>query len=333
MIDFELLEAWLAQEDDTDEVSEFLRLTQVQIELAYAVHGEKLTTLMVQHLVEELQYATHYSDIPFEDTEVGIYLESGDPLGALGELLTEPGLSVLNTHFADMLHCLRCYVLTGMFQDAKVEGLLNTRAALEDLVAWGSGICLRVPVQLAAMPKFRILSSAAEARQTLDLGYAVDMAEFAALASFFRDGTPDQIRKTLQNQVAARQLEVDEHRRLVPASAMQFLRGTGHFPSLWLLPEKSVGGDLEVKAPVFVPVCPPLFGRKDCPFLPDERHDDGYHVGAGDYARVFADYWEALEWLTKCPEPAFRPRGAPGPMRCKPTWLRVSGSGLNAMLT
>lgn len=330
MFDASVYEAWEESEDDAAEVQEMLLLTQTQIEMVYAVHGADVAEPIIRRLVNDLGYGSAFSEVPFEETDVGKNLSDGDILGALHELLTSRHLMVSNTQFAERIRRLRCYIATGLMlardeidQHYDVQ-LLELQAQIGEALL----ICGSVPVDLVAMPKFRTLATAAEARLTLDLGHAVDVVKFAALASFFRDGTPEQIRKTLQNQIAAQQLVVNDQRQLLPDSAMQFLRGAGRFPSLWTLPD-SIGGDgAPLKAPVFVPVCPPLFGREDCPFLPEERHEDGYHVGAGDHARVIADYWEALDWLTKSPEPAFQPRKAAGPMRCKATWVRVSASEL-----
>lgn len=331
MFDASVHAAWLETEDDTAVVQEMLLLTRVQIDMIYAVHGAKVAEPIVKQLIDDLSYADAFSDVPFDETEVGRCLTRRDIRGAAYKLLTSPGLITFETQFADLIHSLRCYVMTGLLQvqddaGASYEG---KREALQGLIDEALSICASVPVELVAMPRFRILAAAAEARLTLDLGHAVDVVKFAALASFFRDGTPEQIRKTLQNQIAAQQLAVNDQRQLLPDSAMQFLRGAGRFPSLWQLPDSATGDGAPIETPVFVPVCPPLFGRKDCPFLPEERHEDGYHVGAGDHARVIADYWEALDWLTKSPEPAFQPRKAAGPMRCKSTWVRVNASELS----
>jgi hypothetical protein len=332
MFDASIFDAWKDMDDCSAELQEMLFLTRVQIEMIDAVHGSTVAAPIVRQLAEELKYGSTFPEVPFEQTEVGLYLAAGDAQGALSELLTSRHLVTHKSKFAVLISGLRCYVATGLLLPRDDVGaaysaqLLELQGQIDEALL----ICASVPVELVSMPRFRILASAAEARLTLDLGHAVDVVKFAALASFFRDGTPEQIRKTLQNQIAAQQLAVNDQRQLMPDSAMQFLRGAGRFPSLWLLPDSATGDGAPIEAPVFVPVCPPLFGRKDCPFLPGERHEDGYHVGSGDHARVIADYWEALDWLTKSPEPAFQPRKAAGPMRCKTTWIRVSASELTS---
>lgn len=330
MFDPAIYDAWLNGEDDSAEVQEFLRLTAVQIQMIDAVHGTELAAPLVKQLADDLGYGSGYPEVPYEDTELAIYLDSGDVEGAISELLNDPNLAIADTRFAAQIHGLRCYVFTGLLteQSSGNESYQEQLNALTELVAWAGRICASVPAELVAMPRFRILAAAAEARLAIDLGHAVDQAQFAALASCFRDGTPEQIRKTVQNQVAAQQLEVNDQRQLLPSSAIRFLRGAGRFPSLWTLPGSASEGVLAIDRPVFVPVCPPLFGQSDCPFLPGERHDDGYHVGTGGNAKVFADYWDALDWLTKSPEPAFQPRNAPRPVRCRPTWIRVSAQDL-----
>lgn len=329
MFDVSVYEAWDETEDGSAEVQELLLLTQKQIDMIAAVHGDGLAEAMVRQLADDLGYDTAYPNVPFDDTELGEFLAAGDVRGAAHELLTCPDLITFDTPFAHRVHRLRCYVFTGLLlvEEKCASSHAAQLEALHGLTDEALLICASVPVELVAMPRFRTLAAAAEARLTLDLGHAVDVVKFAALASFYRDGTPEQIRKTLQNQIAAQQLIVNDQRRLLPESALKFLRGAGQFPSLWTLPDNASEANT-LEAPVFVPVCPPLFGRKDCPFLPEERHEDGYHVGAGDDARVFADYWQALDWLTKSPEPAFRPRKAAGPMRCKRTWVRVNASDL-----
>lgn len=78
-----------------------------------------------------------------------------------------------------------------------------------------------------------------------------------------------------------------------------------------------------VNEPIFVPVCPATFSGSEKPFLPSERHDDGYRVGAGSAAESFSSYWQALEWLAQCPEPSFQPFGHDIPIKCKQEWLRI----------
>lgn len=257
-----------------------------------------------------------------EEHEALVHLELGDATSAVQQLFAD--VDPLNFRFAKQANGLKCYAMTGMIEgESPADTYEEKRQHLLQLVEWGSMICGIVPEEKRALPHFRSIVAAAEARLSLDLGHPIDTAAFAHLASLFREGSPEQVRKTLQNQISAKQLAVNERRQLLPESAHQFLKGTVGFPSIWMLADQETVEADPVDEPIFIPVCPATGSTEERPFLPSERHSDGYRVGAGASARSIDDYWEALHWLAQSPDPAFQPVGYEHPVRCKDQWSRV----------
>jgi hypothetical protein len=319
MIDYERFDEWVAHHDDDKEASELTQVVIESIVLAGAVLGHEVAAAVGRQVVHsglESAYGLTEAD------EALAHLELDDPISAVEQLFSD--VDLLNFEFAQKANGLKCYAMTGMIEGEDPSATFEEkRNHLSELIEWGTMICEMIPEQRTALPEFRSICAAAQARFCVDLDHPVDIVAFAHLASLFREGTPEQVRKTLQNQISAKQLEVNERRDLLPDSALSFLKGASGFPSIWMLSEQATADEDEVSEPTFIPVCPATFSRDERPFLPSERHPDGYHVGAGGAARTFDDYWQALDWLSQQPEPTFQPVGQDLPVRCKPEWARV----------
>lgn len=319
MIDIERFDEWVALHDDDKEAYELSRVVVELLVLSRALIGEHAATEAADSLVTASLKAAYGSA---EGYEAQAHLELGDPISAVEVLFEE--VDFLNFKFAQQANSLKCYAMTGMLEgEAPSHSFEVKRLALSELIEWGAMICGMLHEERAPLPNFRSIVSAAQARFALDLDYPIDASDFVHLAALFRDGTPDQVKKTLQNQISAKQVAINERRQILPEGALTFLKGAPGFPSIWMLQEPSDAEHEEVGTPVFVPVCGATSSTDEVPFLPSQRHSDGYRIGVGSWSRVETDFWTALEALSAMPEPAFQPVGAPSAMRCKSDWRRV----------
>lgn len=329
MIDFERFDDWVAMHDDDREAIELSKVVVEVLTLTQTLIGEQAAMEAAESIVTSSLEAAYGSA---EGFEAQAHLELGDPVSAVEELFGE--VDFLNFKFAQQANGLKCYAMTGMLEgEAPSHSFDEKRLALSELIEWGEMICGMLHVDRAPLPNFRSIVSAARARFALDLDHPAEVADFVHLAALFRDGTPDQAKKTLQNQISAKQVAINERRQIMPEGALAFLKGAPGFPSIWMLQEPSEAEDKGVGTPVFIPICGATPAADEVPFVPSQRHTDGYHIGVGSGARVEADFWAALEALSAMPEPAFRPVGAPSAMRCKPDWRRVDRDLLENELT
>ena len=319
MIDYEMFDRWVEVHDNDGEAHELAQVVIENIVLTGALLGGKVADAIGREVALEGLGADQES---YAATEFKAHLELGDPISAVELVFDE--VDFLEFEFGQKANGLKCYVMTGMIESEDPTATFDEkRNHLSDLIEWGRMICEMVPEDRRALPKFRSICAAAEARFGIDLDQAINTTSFAHLAAFFREGTPDQVRKTLQNQISAKQLTVNEHRALIASSALLFLKGTPGFPSLWMLPENPPTDDEDLHEPIFIPVCPATFSSEEKPFLPSEKHSDGYRVGVGGTARTIEDYWKALEYLAQSPEPIYQPLASEMPVRCKDQWQRV----------
>lgn len=319
MFDVQRFDDWVAVHDNDAEASELVRVVEQALILSDALLGHEVTQAIGREVVQAGLTSAYGS---FEDSEALEYLEDGDPISAVQVLFQE--VDLLNFEFARKANALKCYAMTGMIEGEDPSVTFEEKKhLLSELLQWGGFILNVVPEEQQPLKLFRPIVRAADARFALDLNHSVDVGAFAELVALFRDSSPDQIRKTLQNQISAKNLAVDERRRITASSALQFLKGTVGFPSIWMIPEEEPAEEEKVGEPIFIPVCPATFSGKDTAFVPSQRHSDGYHVGSGASARVIEGYWEALQWLSRSPEPAFQPLGHNTPIRCKADWERV----------
>lgn len=319
MIDFERFDEWVAMHDDDREAIELSKVVVEVLMLTQALIGEQAAMEAAENIVTSSLEAAYGSA---EGFEAQAHLELGDPISAVEELFGE--VDFLNFKFAQQANGLKCYAMTGMLEgEAPSHSFDEKRLALSELIEWGEMICGMLHVDRAPLPNFRSIVSAARARFALDLDHPVEVSDFVHLAALFRDGTPDQAKKTLQNQISAKQVAINDRRQILPEGALAFLKGAPGFPSIWMLQEPSEAEGEAVGTPVFIPVCGATPSTDEVPFLPSQRHADGYHIGAGSGARTETDFWTALAALSAMPEPAFQPVGAPSAMRCKSDWRRV----------
>lgn len=317
MFDIERFDNWVALHDNDEEAHELVSVVVENMVLARALLGPDAAAAIGREVVQSGLVGAYGSA---EEHEALQHLDLGDPISAVEALFSD--VDLLNFEFAQKANGLKCYAMTGMIEsEDPTATFAEKRNHLSELLEWGRLICEMIPEERTAMPKFRSIWAAAEARFSVDLDRPVDIASFAQLAALSRVGTPEQVRKTLQNQISAKQLTVNERRELIPSSALSFLKDTPGFPSIWMLQEQPSPDLDELHEPTFIPVCSISMGER--PFLPAEKHADGYRVGSGTSARTIDDYWEALDWLTQQPEPAFQPLGQGTAVRCKLEWARV----------
>lgn len=319
MIDYERFDEWVALHDDDKEAYELSKVVIEVLVLTQALIGENAAMEAAERLVISSLEAAYGSA---EGFEAQAHLDLGDPVSAVEELFAE--VDFLNFKFAQQANGLKCYAMTGMLEgEVPSHSFEEKRLALSELIMWGEMICGMLHEDRAPLPNFRSIVSAACARFALDMDHPVEASGLAHLAALFRDGTPDQAKKTLQNQISAKQVAINDRRQILPEGALAFLKGAPGFPSIWMLQEPS-GAEVEsLGTPVFVPVAGATSSTAEVPFLPSQRHTDGYRIGVGAGAKVEADFWTALGALSVMPEPAFQPVGAPSAMRCKSDWMRV----------
>jgi hypothetical protein len=319
MIDFERFDQWVAAHDHDKEAYELSKVVLEGLVLTHALIGEQAAIEAAESLVTSSLKAAYGTAEGFESQA---HLNLGDPVSAVEELFDE--VDFLNFKFAQQANGLRCYAMTGMLEgETPSHSFEEKRLALTELIEWGEMICGMLHVDRAPLPNFRSIVSAARGRFALDLDHPIEASDFVHLAALFRDGTPDQAKKTLQNQISAKQVAINDRRQILPEGALAFLKGAPGFPSIWMLQEPSEVEAEAVGTPVFVPVCGATSSTAEVPFLPSQRHADGYRIGVGSGAKIEADFWTALRALSAMPEPAFQPAGAPGAMRCKSDWMRV----------
>jgi len=319
MIDYERFDEWVAAHDDDKEAYELSNVVIEVLVLTQALMGERAAAKAAERLVTSSLEAAYGS---VEGFEAQAHLELGDPVSAVEELFGE--VDFLNFAFAQQANGLKCYAMTGMLEgEAPSHSFEEKRRALLDLIEWGEMICGMLHEDRAPLPSFRSIVSAARARFALDLDFPVEVSDLAHLAALFRDGTPDQAKKTLQNQISAKQVAINDRRQILPEGALAFLKGAPGFPSIWMLQEPSEAKAEALATPVFVPVVGATSSTAEVPFLPSQRHPDGYRIGVASGAKIEADFWTALGALSAMPEPAFQPVGASSAMRCKSDWMRV----------
>lgn len=328
MFDIERFDQWVALNDNDQEANELAEVVRETIMLTESLLGSSAAHALACEIVHDGLESAYGS---VEGHEALAHLELGDSTSAVEQLFAD--IDLLNFKFAKQANGLKCYAMTGMIEgESSADTYEEKRQHLLQLVEWGRMICGIIPEEKRALRHVRSMVAAAEARLSLDLEYPVDTIAFAHLASLFREGSPEQVRKTLQNQISAKQLAVNERRQLLPESAHQFLKGAPGFPSIWMLADQEALDLDPVDEPIFIPLCPATGSTEERPFLPSERHSDGYRIGAGASARSVDDYWEALRWLAQSPEPAFRPVGYEHPVRCKNEWSRVDKKLLESEL-
>ncbi len=322
MFDFERFDQFVAVHDNDVESHELSTVAIKFVVLIEALFGHTAALAVASDVVQTgLKGAFGDAD----GFEAQAHLDLGDGVSALEELFDE--VDLLNFKFGQDSQALKCYAMTGMLENEQPAASYNDKLnGLGELLAWGSMICAIIPLEQADLAAFRSIVMAAEARFSLDLDHPVDANQFAHLAALFRDGSPDQVRKTIQNQISAKQLAVDDSRKIMPESALNFLKGVPGFPSIWMLPDCADEPQTKVSAPIFIPVGRSLFIAAETPFLPSQRHTDGYHIGAGGQSEIVTDYWQALAKLETLSEPSFTPVGLAHPVKCKEEWLRVDQS-------
>lgn len=319
MIDFERFDDWVAQHDNDQEAIELAEVVIEALTLTQALLGQSAALATAEKVVTSGLERAYGSADGFE---AQAHLALGDPVSALQELFVE--VDYLNFEFAQKANALKCYAMTGMLEgESPGDTFDEKRWALSELIEWGDMLCSMVTVERAALPNFRSIVCSARARFSLDFDHPVEVSDFAHLAALFREGTSEQVKKTLQNQISAKQLSINDRRQIMPESAFAFLKGATGFPSIWMLPEGALNSDQGVTTPAFIPVCAATISGDDVPFLPSQRHSDGYHIGAGEGAIVEADYWRALDTLAVMAEPSFRPVGSATARRCKAEWQRI----------
>lgn len=323
MFDTARFDEWVKVHANDDEAFELTKVAHECTAIVESMFGADVALKLARGIVEAgLAGPFTTGEAPETEEHLGL----GDGLSAVEVMSDE--IDLLNFDFGWKANAIKCYAMTGMLEDEQPDqSFEDKRHALQQLVFWGEMITDMVPETRHELPKFRAIVQAAAARLAIDLEHPVDVQSFAHLAAMFREGTAEQTRKTIQNQISAKQLAVNDSRRLLPESALQFLKGVSSFPSIWMLSEVD-DNDGPLTNPVFIPVC--VLASGDRPFLPCEKHPDGFRVGSGANAKVVEEYWDALQALSAEAEPAFQPLGSHDSVRCRVAWTRVDRSQIEA---
>lgn len=330
MFDFQRFDEWVEVHDNDDEARELFIASTRASDLLGRVFGASLDKNIAKQIIHQGLNAAYGS---IDSHPALKTLEVGTTGHALDRLSSDVDLNHFD--FGKKITTLKCYAMTGMLEgEASNDTLEIKHEKITELLMWAEYFLDEESFGPHVLPQLYGITSAASTRYSLDLNQEITVEGLSHLLSLFRDSTPEQIRKTLQNQISSKQIEIDEHRRILPDSAMRLLKDEPSFPSIWMIPDEPENDDVIIEEPVFIPV---VSSFPFALFIPSQKHEDGYRIGSGPTYQVIDDYWDALAEIARLPEPAFMPIGSENPVVCKDVWMRVDKqallSELNAMET
>lgn len=269
--------------------------------------------------------------------------------------------------FFDRLHDLHAFAYFGILPgwnplyavnpiDPRAIELHGWRSAQTSVAAWVEATCAEIDAIEQHLPTIRLKEglfgaslatrTAARARLAYDNGEALTVAELATLSGVSM--------KRLQNAIYSKTDEaplVGRNGRIAAESARAWLEARDYRPSIWqdverLQPLKANWGEQipYESAPVVDPLADYVFipvANDGSEFRPDQcwragktDAEDGYIVGPKGGEKKLADFYAALDLLSKMETPRWRrpnPESGNWGIVTGQSWRRVSRQSLDAM--
>ncbi|WP_300394105.1 hypothetical protein [Henriciella sp.] len=273
-----------------------------------ALLGEAPVRSMLQKAAEQVHGSKHFGssdDLEEEFCLQGSYREAASAIARLGVL------SVNGVPLQYKSYNLKMYAMLGVVDIGSGEPE-EIQAFVEEVVSWANALVATVARE-ETEPFMCFFAKAASARLDLDMGRNPLIDEFAALASLARHPHSEPLTndllelpyKTIQNLISAKTLERVGDRKLAHKSAHEWMRK--QWPYDILYPSRVFAAPIAaavsetIEEPVFVPVIAEAKNIVAEPYLPEQRHEDGYHIQLADRELTIIDYWEALSLLRANP--------------------------------
>lgn len=244
-------------------------------------------------------------DLKEEFCLLGSYREAASAIARLGVL------SVNGVPLQYKSYNLKMYAMLGTvdFGSGEPEEL---QGFVEEVVSWARELVSTVARE-DSEPFLCFFAKAALARLDLDMGRNPVIDDFVALASLARHPhneplTNDLLElpyKTIQNLISAKTLQRVGDRKLAHRSAHEWMKK--QWPYDILYPSQVFAAPIAaafseaIEEPVFVPMIAEAKNIVAEPYLPEQRHEDGYRVQLPDGELTITDYWEALSLLKANP--------------------------------